>query len=45
MKLSKEEQALLDSVENGEWETIPDVKKETKRYQAIAKNRDRKSVV
>ncbi len=38
MKLSKEEQALLDSVENGEWETIPDVKKETKRYQAIAKN-------
>ena len=38
MKLSKEEKALLDSVENGEWETIPDIKKERKRYQAIAKN-------
>ncbi len=38
MKLSKEEKALLDSVESGEWETIPDVKKELNRYQAIAKN-------
>ncbi len=38
MKLSKEEKALLDSVESGEWETIPDIKKERKRYQAIAKN-------
>ncbi len=38
MKLSKEEKALLDSVESGEWETIPDVKKELKRYQVIAKN-------
>jgi len=38
MKLSKEEKALLDSVENGEWETIPDIKKERKRYQEIAKN-------
>jgi len=38
MKLSKEEKALLNSVESGEWESIPDVKKERKRYQAIAKN-------
>lgn len=38
MKLSKEEKALLKSVESGEWETIPNVKKERKRYQAIAKN-------
>jgi len=38
MPLSKEEKALLDSVESGEWMTIPDVKKELKGYQAIAKN-------
>ncbi len=38
MKLSKDEQELSRSVENGEWETIPDLKNELKRYQAIAKN-------
>ncbi len=38
MKRSKEEKALLDSVESGEWETVPDVKRELKRYQAIAKD-------
>ncbi|MBT3386439.1 MAG: hypothetical protein HN417_00760 [Desulfobacula sp.] len=38
MKLSKEEKELLKSVEDGEWETIPDFKSEQKRYQAIAKN-------
>ena len=37
MNLSKEEKVFLHSVESGEWETIPDVKKERKRYQAIAK--------
>ncbi len=38
MKISREENELLKSVENGEWETIPDFKNEQKRYQAIAKN-------
>ena len=38
MKLSKEETELLKSVEDGEWETISDVKSKQKRYQAIAKN-------
>ena len=38
MELSKDEKELLDSVENGEWETVPDVKDEIKRYQAIAKS-------
>ena len=38
MKLSKEETVLLKSVESGEWETIPDIKNELKRYQSIAKN-------
>jgi len=37
MKLQKEEKELLDSVENDEWETIPDLQKETKRYQDYAK--------
>ncbi len=38
MKLSTEEKELLKSVEDGEWEIIPDFKSEQKRYQAIAKN-------
>lgn len=38
MKLLKEEKELLKSVENGEWETISNLKSEQKRYQAIAKN-------
>lgn len=36
MKLKKEEKELLHSVESGEWETIPDFKKESKRYQDYA---------
>ena len=36
MKLSKDEKELLDSVEQGEWKTIPDFKKEAKRYQEYA---------
>ena len=36
MKLKKEEKELLDSVENDEWKTIPDFKKESKRYQDYA---------
>jgi len=36
MKLKKEEKELLESVENDEWKTIPDFKKESKRYQDYA---------
>jgi len=35
-KLDKEEQALLDSYENDEWESIPD-EQEISRYSASAK--------
>ena len=35
-KLNQEEQALLDSVENGEWQTIDNVDAEIKRYQTYA---------
>jgi predicted DNA binding CopG/RHH family protein len=37
MKQSKEEKDILDSVERGEWKTIPNFKKEAKRYQEYAK--------
>ena len=42
MKLSKDEKELLDSVERGEWETIPNFEKEAKRYQEYAKATFRK---
>jgi len=42
MKLSKDEKELLDSVERGEWKTIPNFKKEAKRYQEYAKATFRK---
>jgi len=42
MKLSKEEKELLDSVERGEWKTIPNFKEKTKRYQDYAKAAFRK---
>lgn len=42
MKLSKDEKELLDSVERGEWRTIPNFKKEAKRYQEYAKASFRK---
>jgi predicted DNA binding CopG/RHH family protein len=37
MKLSKKEKELLESVERGEWESIPDFEIEAKRYQEYAK--------
>lgn len=37
MKLTKEEKDILESVENGEWKTIPNFKKEAKRYQEAAR--------
>lgn len=42
MKLSKEEKELRDSVERGEWKTIPDVEKESKRYREYARATFRK---
>ncbi|NKB72742.1 MAG: antitoxin [Candidatus Latescibacteria bacterium] len=37
MKLTKEEQELLDSVENGEWQRVPDFGRETERYLQAAR--------
>ena len=37
-KLNDEEKALIKSVEQGEWESIPNRKSELKRYQGYAKS-------
>ena len=37
MKLTEEERALLDSVERGEWRTVPDLEKKKYRYEASAR--------
>jgi predicted DNA binding CopG/RHH family protein len=37
MNLDKDEQELLDSIENDDWVSIPDSKLEIKRFQDIAK--------
>jgi predicted DNA binding CopG/RHH family protein len=37
MKLTKEEEAILQSVEKDEWQRVPNFTKESKRYQAIAR--------
>ncbi len=42
MKLTQEEQSLLDSVEKGEWKRIPDFPQEAARYQAAARGTLRK---
>ncbi|MGA1840990.1 MAG: antitoxin [bacterium] len=42
MKLTKEEKELVESVERGEWKSIPNFKKESKRYQEYAKATFRK---
>lgn len=42
MKVSKEEKELLDSVEQEEWVSIPDFRKEAKRYQEYARATFRK---
>jgi hypothetical protein len=36
MKLTKEEQGILESVEQGEWRRVPNFKRETKRYRDSA---------
>ena len=38
VKLDKEEQELLDSVERGEWESVRNLKGEIKRHQQYARN-------
>jgi predicted DNA binding CopG/RHH family protein len=42
MKIRKDEKELLDSVERGEWITIPDVREEAKRYKEYAQATFRK---
>ena len=42
MKLTKEEQELLDSVERDEWKRIPNYKKESERYLSSAHETMRK---
>lgn len=37
MKLTKEEQAILDSVEKNEWKQVPDFRKEARRYESGAR--------
>lgn len=37
MKLTNDEQAILGSVENGEWKRIPNFKKEATRYREAAR--------
>jgi len=36
IQLDPEEQALLESVENGEWQPVPDMQTEIQRYQRYA---------
>jgi predicted DNA binding CopG/RHH family protein len=42
MKLTQEELQILESVENGEWERIPDFGKDAARYQSAARTTLRK---
>ncbi len=42
MKLNKEEKEILDSVERGEWKSIPNLTEEKKRIREYAKTTSRK---
>jgi predicted DNA binding CopG/RHH family protein len=42
MKISKDEKEILDSVERGEWKAIPELGKESQRYQKYARAAFRK---
>ena len=42
MKTDKQEKDILNSVERGEWKTVPDVRNEVKRYKEYAKATFRK---
>ena len=37
MNLTEDEQKILDSVERGEWQSVPDVEREAERYRAAAR--------
>jgi predicted DNA binding CopG/RHH family protein len=37
LKLDEEEQALLESIESGEWVSVPNVEQEIQRLQAMAR--------
>jgi predicted DNA binding CopG/RHH family protein len=41
-KLDREEQELLSSYENGEWQSVARLKEETQRYQGYARTTFRK---
>ncbi|MEA5620111.1 antitoxin [Cronbergia sp. UHCC 0137] len=38
LKLDQEERELLESIENDEWVSVPNVEEEIKRFQSYAKN-------
>ncbi|OHB75958.1 MAG: antitoxin [Planctomycetes bacterium RBG_16_55_9] len=42
MKLSKQENEIVESIERGEWRSVRDVKTQTKRYRNYAKATVRK---
>jgi predicted DNA binding CopG/RHH family protein len=42
VKVDKEEKAILDSVERGEWRRIPTIEKESDRYKKYARATFRK---
>tara|TARA_R110000868_G_scaffold69261_1_gene204163 strand:+ start:42005 stop:42301 length:297 start_codon:yes stop_codon:yes gene_type:complete len=45
LELSNEEQELMNSIDNGEWETVDNFKEEKKRIEAIAhatRNKDKR---
>jgi len=42
MRLTREEQNILDSVEQGEWKSVPELAKEKLRYAAAARATQRK---
>jgi predicted DNA binding CopG/RHH family protein len=42
VKIDKQEKAILDSVERGEWRTIPALEKESDRYKKYARATFRK---
>lgn len=37
LKLNEEERALLESIESGEWVSVPNVEQEIQRLQAMAR--------
>ncbi len=42
MKLTKEEKEILDSVENGEWERVPDFDSKAAEIREVARSTLRK---